>query len=521
VNIEADQPDVSKTTSSTAGMTTRVVKGSMWTLAGQVLPMGVSLFTTPFVIRFLGAEQYGLLVLVGLIPAYFGFADLGMGIASTRFASEAFGQGDATKEAEVVWTAAIIAVLSSAVVALPIFLFSGTISSALNIPEHLRDVANASFKIVSVSFVIGILSSVFNTPQLSRLRMDLNTAINTIPKVLFTIAAPIVLYLGFGIVGAVTAVLIGAVAALCGHIYVSSRLQPKLIHATWSFALARPLLKFAGGWLFVSIAALILTNIEKLVLTRMVSVRSLAYYSVAFMCALLATTFSSAMTQSLIPAFSQLLGPGRKAEFDRLFSRTVRLSLVWLLPTVMLMVVAAKPFLTLWAGEDFGRESTPPFYILIVGLFFNVLAFIPQSTIIARGHTVPLAKLYWIELPLYLVGVVLMIHFFGIAGAAAAWSIRVTIDMLVIVWMAMRFSEIKLSFLSRAGHLAFASAFLVLPILIALYYDNYSLFLVPAVLISSLAYLLIVWSRFLEPGERDHVRTLLRTLRYRFAGTSA
>jgi len=34
---------------STAGMTTKVVKGSMWTLAGQVAPLFATLVATPFV----------------------------------------------------------------------------------------------------------------------------------------------------------------------------------------------------------------------------------------------------------------------------------------------------------------------------------------------------------------------------------------------------------------------------------------------------------------------------------------
>ena len=70
-------------------MTTKVVKGSMWTLAGSVAPLAVSFISTPFIIRYLGAESYGVLLLVGLIPAYFSFADFGMGVASTKFAAEA------------------------------------------------------------------------------------------------------------------------------------------------------------------------------------------------------------------------------------------------------------------------------------------------------------------------------------------------------------------------------------------------------------------------------------------------
>ncbi|MDI1243729.1 MAG: hypothetical protein PSX80_17600, partial [bacterium] len=74
-------------------------------LVGSVAPLAVSFISTPFVIRFLGTESYGLLLLVGLIPTYLMFADFGMGVASTKFASEAFGRGDEKKEAEIVWAA--------------------------------------------------------------------------------------------------------------------------------------------------------------------------------------------------------------------------------------------------------------------------------------------------------------------------------------------------------------------------------------------------------------------------------
>jgi O-antigen/teichoic acid export membrane protein len=474
--------------------------------------MAVSLFTTPFVIRFLGSEQYGVLVLVGLIPTYFAFADLGMGIASTKFASEAYSQGDGMKEAETVWTAAVIAFTSSIVVALPIFLFSASIISALKVPENVQYTATTALRVAAVSFVAGILSSVVNTPQLTRLRMDLNTAISTIPRILVTFATPIILYAGFGIVGAVVGWLVANVAIVSGHIYISGRLQPQLFHARWDGTIAKRLFKFAFGWLFASIAAMLLVNAEKLVLTRMVSVQSLAYYSVAFMFATLVSTFSGSMIQSLIPAFSQLLAPEKKKEFDALFARSMRFNLAWLLPTVMVMVVAARPFLTLWAGEEFGRESTIPFYILIAGLFFNVLAFIPQSTLFAHGRTDLMAKLYWIELPVYFILVFGLVSLFGIAGAAAAWSIRVILDMLLVVWLARKNSGVAFSFGHHAANLLFASGFLLLPIGLALFYDNFSPILIPVSIVAAVAYLAIVWRRYLETGERARVRSLIGNL---------
>jgi O-antigen/teichoic acid export membrane protein len=512
-----DEGEICTTARSAAGMTAKVVKGSIWTLAGQMLPMAVGLFTMPFVIRFLGSEQYGVLILVNLIPAYFSFADLGMNVASTKFASEAYAEGNDTREAETVWTAGLIAFISSAVVAIPMLLFADWIVSVLNVPENLHRLATIALRIASVSFVLGVLSSILNTPQLSRLRMDLNTAVNMIPRVLYTLAVPLILYLGFGIVGAVTGLLIAGIVTVLAHLFVSAHLQPKLLHVRWNFALTRPLLKFAFGWVFLSVAAMVLVNSEKLVLTRMVSVQSLAHYSVAFMFANLATTFSGAMLQSLLPAFSQLQGDRKRKELEMLFTRSMRFNMAWLPPILMIMLVGARLFLTLWAGEEFGRESTFPFYILIAGLFFNILAYIPQTTILAAGETAKLAKIYWIELTIYLPTVLLMVYYLGILGAAAAWSLRVTLDFVLIIRLARQNEGVNLRFLTGIFVWLAAASLFAIPIAFALLYDNFSLYLVPMVLVSLAIYATIIWGKFLETGERERIRGILRTLRYKFA----
>ena len=118
-------------------MTTKVVKGSLWTLAGQVLPLGISLITSPIVIRLFGAEGYGAMILVLLIPGYLGFADFGMGMASTKFASEAYASGSRDRGPRIVRTAALIALGTSVPFATVLFLLSGTVVGWFNVPEHL------------------------------------------------------------------------------------------------------------------------------------------------------------------------------------------------------------------------------------------------------------------------------------------------------------------------------------------------------------------------------------------------
>jgi O-antigen/teichoic acid export membrane protein len=511
----AEQTQQAEIAVSPAGMTSRVVKGSLWTLVGQAAPLLVSLVATPFTIRLLGSEAYGVLILVNLIPTYFAFADFGMGIASTKFGSEAYGEGNRGKEGSVVRVAALIALICSLVVAVPIFTFSSWIISQFSVPENFQFTASIALKIASISFVLGLLGLVLNTPMLARLRMDLNSVTSAVPKILLAAITPIVVYLGGGVVGAVWVGFFAAALGLGAVAYFSGRLLPGLYRLSVDRGFFRPLLKFGGGWVIGSVAAILLVNFEKLTLSRMVSVRSLAYYSVAFTFAGMATMFSSAMLQSLIPAFSQLLGPERKEEFNGLFTRGMRLNIIWLLPAIMLLFIAAKPFFTIWAGEEFGRESTLPFYILLLGLFFNILAYVPHSTITAKGRTDVFAKLYWLELAVYAVLVIVLIKYFGIAGAAAAWSLRVILDAVAIVWLSRRIAGVSFDFLRHYLALVAAAILLVPAIGFAAFYDNFSPWLILLILISTVCYSAVIWQKFIEPGERRWVKGLIeRGLRF-------
>jgi len=498
---------------STQGMTTKVVKGSLWTLAGQVLPLFVSLVSTHFVIKFLGSEGYGIVILVGLIPNYFAFADLGMGIASTKYGSEAYGQGRRRAEGEIVRTATFIALLCSLVFAVPIFIFSHWIvADWFKVSDDFQSSASIALKITSVSFVLGILASVLNTPQLSRLRMDLNTLVNAVPKILMGISTPIVLYFGGFIVEAVWVAFFTACLIFAGTVLTSGKLLPELYQPTINRAYFKPLLKFGSGWLIAMIAAILLTNVEKFLLARYVSVQSLAYYSIAFTFANMATMFSQAMTQSLVPAFSQLLTPEKKIEFETLFARSIRLNLIWILPAIMVMFIVAKPFFTIWAGAEFGVESSPPFYILLCGLFFNILAYIPHSTITASGKTSVLAKLYWIELVLYFLVAVWLVNSYQITGAAAAWSARVIIDAIAVIWLAKKITGASFKFYNHFISLGLGVILLLPPMIFAATFNNFSLWLLPLALLSILMYALVIWKTFVDADERRWIKSKAESL---------
>lgn len=428
---------------TTAGMTTKVVKGSMWTLAGQIAPLAVSLFTTPFTIRLLGAEGYGVLILIGLIPTYLGFADFGMSLASTKFGSEAYAENNPEKEARIIRTAALIALISSVPIAAGLMIFARQIIELFNVPPNLQPEAVTALRIAAVTFVINFLCGIFNTPQLARLRMDLNTFINAGTRILGLIATPIAIYLGFGIVGAVTVLLTASLLQLAGQIFFSRRLLPALIGFTVDRKTMRPLARYGGPLVIGSIAGLILANGEKGILGYTVNSSELAYYSLAFTLANTITFFSGSITQSLLPAFSRLSLIKYRNELKSLYFRMIRVSLMITIPLIIGISVISEPFLRIWAGEEFERNSSVPFYLLLLGLTVNIMAYFPHATLLALGQSQTIAKIYWIEIVPYTFATYYLSLNFGANGAASAWAIRVIVDAILLFGICYKKLELK------------------------------------------------------------------------------
>lgn len=439
---EAAAPDSTR-------FTARVVKGSAWTLAGLVAPLGVSIVTAPIVIRLLGAEAYGVLALLVVIQQYLYFADFGMSLASTKFGSAAYAEGDLEKEARVVRTAAMVALAASIPVAAVLAIFSREVAVLFNVPERLLGETSLAIKVAAATLVLTLLGLVVNSPLLARLRMDVNTLITSGTRMAGMIATPIVIYLGGGIIGAAIVMFAAALLNVVGHIAASARLLPRFLELSVDRESLRQLLRFGLPMCIAAVAAMALTNLERGALSAFTSVKQLAYYSVAFSLSSVLTLGSGAMHQSLIPVFSQLQSETSRERRNAIYTRSIRLITIAMLPVLGLAGIAGELILTVFAGPEFAKEGTVLFYILLLGIVFTIAVHTPAAALIASGRTDLFARIYWLELPPYALLVWMLISRYGAVGAAVAWTIRVSLDAALQFALAARYAGVTFD----RGHL--------------------------------------------------------------------
>ena len=86
------------------------------------------------------------------------------------------------------------------------------------------------------------------------------------------------------------------------------------------------------------------------------------------------------------------------------------------------------------------RNNAPVLQWLAVGVFINCLAQVPFVLLQAAGRPDATAKLHMCELPFYLAALFALVHWRGVVGAAIAWTLRVTIDAILLYVVADRLS---------------------------------------------------------------------------------
>jgi O-antigen/teichoic acid export membrane protein len=501
-------PSAQESTSSTLPGLKRLAGNTGWNLVGMCAPMVVALFSIPLLIQGLGEARFGVLALVWMLVGFFCIFDLGLGQALTKMVAERLGLERHSEVPGLFWTAlSMMALLGCTGGAL---LWAGApwlVHSGLNVPPHLRPETLDAFRVVALGMpvvititgLIGVLEAYQRFKLINLVR---------IPTGMFTFLGPLAVLPFTQSLHAVVGVLIaGRVAECLFYFACCIRVVPALAR-TFSFEPSRiiPLLGF-GGWMTVSmIATPLLIHIDRFLIGALLSVSAVAFYVTPAEIVVKLLIFPRAWVSVLFPAFAANFVLDRSA-VAQLFGRGVKFLLAGSFPVILAVVAFAPEGLLLWLGPEFSERSTPVMRWLTAGILIYSLSFLPTALIQGAGRPDITAKVHIGELVLYLGLASLMIHFFGIAGAAMAWFIRGCLDALIMFSLSRRFvpqawAQMRRVFISLFTALILTGLAVVLP----------GLWLRAGLWATgSIGFCVLAWVYLLTADERDQILQALQS----------
>ena len=480
-----------------------LVKNTGLNLLGLVVPALIGLVTVPVVIRWLGTDRFGLFSIILTVFGYFALFDLGLGKASIKFAAEAMGRGENADLPRIIWTTVGMQTIFGLIgmilmIAVTPFLAERILKiSAANMAE-----AKASLVLMALSLPFAIVTPSIRGVLEAGQRFDLVNAVkiptNAVIYILPLIGAP----LGMGLRGIVLLLTVSRVATLCVWIGLAVRIYPVLRKRDFlPRARLRSLFSFGGWNALSSFVWFILVSADRFVIGTLRGMTAVGYYAAPAEATGRMNMLPGSLALTLFPAFSALEGGGDAERSKRLYSRSLKFTLIFLGPLTAGMIALAGFILRVWLGPVFAVESRFVLQVLALAFLISALAYVPYSYLQGLGRADLPTKFQLIELAVFAPALWFGVKLFGLGGAAAASALRVLLDLGLLSSAAGRVGGISARRLADTGILRIGAA---LGIYTAALFAAKALPVAPlGIIIASVVYLVWAWRLGLTSEERE------------------
>jgi O-antigen/teichoic acid export membrane protein len=501
----------------------RLARNTALNLVAILAPLVLGFALLPVVARHLGPARFGLLGLSWTVLEYFALFDVGLGRATTKFVAGglALGRRD-TRDVLVlsVLTQAAFGVLGGAL----LFAGSGALADrVLDVDAALRGEAISTLRAVALSLPVLLVSGALRGALEAANRFDLSAAVR-VPSSVATYAIPaLAAPAGLGVGTILLLVLVARVATVGVLAAAVGRAVPG---DAWrlprDWRALRPLLSF-GGWVTVSnVVNPVLVSLDRLMLGAAAGVAAIGYYTAPYELVSRLLLVAGAAAGALFPTVTALGTADDAAALRRLFGQSVRNLLLVIAPVVLAVAVFAPEILRAWLGADYAARSATPLRLLAFGVLVNALAFVPFSYLQALHRPDLTAKFHVAELVVHVPLTWVLVSAYGVAGAAGAWTFRVTLDAVLLFVAARRTARVSPfhGFAGRAAAAAGALAVLCGAVVITAALVRAAPALRVAILAAgTLAFAALVWSRVMDGAERGALAALVRRPRRRGAAS--
>ncbi|MBP2676063.1 MAG: hypothetical protein H6Q84_2903, partial [Deltaproteobacteria bacterium] len=200
----------------------------------------------------------------------------------------------------------------------------------------------------------------------------------------------------------------------------------------FDFRLFRREWRFAAGMSCISISALVLTQMDKVVLSRILSLTSFGYYTLAGVVSSGLYVFIAPVFGAVFPRFSALVAVRDEKELLLLYHRGAQFMAVLVLPAASVLALFSGEILLLWTNNrEIALAAAPLVSALTLGTALNGLMHLPYALQLAYGWTRIAVMINLFLIAVLLPATVFLAKTFGAVGGASAWALLNIVYVIV------------------------------------------------------------------------------------------
>jgi len=414
--------------------------GSLNLFAGKTLSTVILAVGAIILGWFILEGDYGLYA-VALIPAttFMLFQDWGVGSAMTRYCAQCRAAKKEGALRKIIIAGLSFVTASGIVLTLLSFFTSNFLATTIfGKPE-----SSFLISIISVTVVFTSISLTVQAIFVGFEKMKLYSLTLIIQAIVQSTFAPLLVYMGYGALGAAVGYTIAAVAAgvislFLVYFLVFRKLENVDVERSGLFQVLKPMLSF-GIPLAISVtSAGLLMQFYSIIMASFVDNAMIGNFRVATNFGVLLTFFTFPISKVLFPMFSKIDPLKERALLKQVFKSSAKYVALLLLPATIAMMVLAEPII----GSVYGAKwlYAPPFLVLFV--MINLFAFFGdlsvQCVLIALGETRLLMKLNALTLAIGIPLAFLLVPTFKIVGVLIGSFVALIPATLLSLYLAWK-----------------------------------------------------------------------------------
>ncbi len=395
---------------------------------GRIWTGLISLVFVPLYIKFLGIEAYGLIGIYLSLMALLSVLDMGLSATLSRELARLSASQNTGQESRN-----LVRTMEAIYWGIGILIGAGISLLAPLLARHWVNVQSSSVATVEKAVIIMGFVAAFEWPGalyaggLMGLQRQVHlNGIRAGMATLQSVGAVLILWLVSPTI----------IAFFKWQIFISTLQTFLLARGLWyalpatgeKIAFRRELLiknwRFAAGMTGISVMVAVLTQLDKIILSKLLTLEMFGYYVLAFNVAGALTLLVNPIFSALFPRLSQLVVEKADADLSSLYHKGCQLLSLIVLPAAVTLIFFSKEILSLWIGTPDTVGNTYLLLSLIsIGTGLNCVMTLPYALQLSFGWT----KLSFYKNVIACIVLVPILLFmtsnYGGIGAAIVWII--------------------------------------------------------------------------------------------------
>ena len=398
----------------------RLLNNIVLNFGAQFFLLGLTFFTAPYIVNHLGAELFGVVVLVQTVAGFAGIASFGIGRALTKYISELYWMGDLKQINELFqtgWAVCILCGVAGIVLLIaPRDIIVGVFFRGLSESSGLTSFA---IYVAAVGLFSSMLMEAIGAIPGAVQQFGVRNAIYVLMGVIASLGSVAVLAWGCSVRSVLIVNLVSNVIGVAAFVIVSRRLIPGLnLSPRLDQRAFAKLFAFSFPLLLSAISALIASRFDRLILAYYLPLAALAYYTLPYsLCEKLSLGVAN-VTSVVFPFASELHARGQPEKVQELYLRSTKILVLLTLPFTVILAAIPTPILGLWLGTEYAEQGAVSLSLLSAATFANAVSAVPTVTALGVGRAWIPANFALITSAINLGATLLLVPLYGIKGAA-------------------------------------------------------------------------------------------------------